>query len=70
MEGLVWKKVDTLLELGATHIVLISRSGKVKNYAGWSLQKKPNKVISIFLIILMIYQAIINKSLGWIFKKV
>ena len=33
---------ETLVELGATHVVLTSRSGKVKIYEGQDLQKRLN----------------------------
>ena len=38
---------ETLVELGATHVVLTSRSGKVKSYEGHDLQKRLNRLLKV-----------------------
>ena len=43
--------VETLIEFCATHIVLTSRSAKVKSYEGQVLQKKLKKIHIYFSII-------------------
>merc|ERR1711957_283389 len=45
--GLGLVTAETLVELGATHVVLISRSGKVKNYEGQDLQKRLNRLLEV-----------------------
>merc|ERR1711862_1058884 len=43
--GLGLVTAEALFEMGAEHIVLVSRSGKVKNYEGQNLQKKLNNLL-------------------------